>query len=129
MAHLKGTDVVSWSESVDWGEPIWINFHFSQAHSYSVLFWVKVCKRDNWNKVLKNEPSKICGRQPLKNLKGPVFFKDCVPQILFGPFLNSVSIFSSNVPPTSQFFHVEMRKHYHLTLAFDIKTTIEICIV
>ena len=24
----------------------------------------------NWVKVFKNEPSKICGRQPLKNLKG-----------------------------------------------------------
>ena len=24
-----------------------------------------------WNKVFKNEPSKICGRQPLKNLLGP----------------------------------------------------------
>ena len=23
-----------------------------------------------WNKVFKNGPSKICGRQPLKNLKG-----------------------------------------------------------
>ena len=27
-------------------------------------------KRDIWCKVFKNEPSKICGRQPLKNLKG-----------------------------------------------------------
>ena len=23
-----------------------------------------------WDKVFKNRPSKICGRQPLKNLKG-----------------------------------------------------------
>ena len=23
-----------------------------------------------WNKLFKNGPSKICGRQPLKNLKG-----------------------------------------------------------
>ena len=33
-----------------------------------------------WNKVFKNGPSKIFGRQPLKNLKG-----------LLGPFLNSLS--------------------------------------
>ena len=27
-------------------------------------------KTHNWDKVFKNEPSKTCGRQPLKNLKG-----------------------------------------------------------
>ena len=26
--------------------------------------------RDNWDKVFKNGLSKVCGRQPLKNLKG-----------------------------------------------------------
>ena len=25
---------------------------------------------DKWDKVFKNGPSKTCGRQPLKNLKG-----------------------------------------------------------
>ena len=35
-----------------------------------------------WDKVFKNGPSKICGRQPLK------FFKGCLPQILLGPLLN-----------------------------------------
>ena len=50
------------------------------------------------NKVFKNEPSKICGRQPLKSLKwyGLLvyhfkFFKGCLPQILLGPFLNTFS--------------------------------------
>ena len=38
-----------------------------------------------WDKVFKNGPSKICGRQPLKKLKG------CLPQILLGPFLNTLS--------------------------------------
>ena len=33
-----------------------------------------------------NEPSKICGRQPLKI----IIFKGCLPQILFGPFLNTL---------------------------------------
>ena len=41
-------------------------------------------------KVFKNGPSKICGRQPLKNLGDMVrlrkFFKGCLPQIFFGPF-------------------------------------------
>ena len=51
---------------------------------------------DKWDKVFKNRPSKICGRQPLKNFKeyGLLeadffkFFKGCLPQILLGPFLN-----------------------------------------
>ena len=69
-----------------------------------------------WDKVFKNGPSKICGRQPWKNLKGvwsawqPLknlkeyglpkadytpfkFFQGCLPQILLGPFLNTLSIF------------------------------------
>ena len=44
---------------------------------------------NNCDKVFKNGPSKICGRQPLKKLKG--FFKGCLPQILLGPFLNTLS--------------------------------------
>ena len=40
------------------------------------------------DKVFKNGPSEICGRQPLKNLKCHFkFFKGCLPQILLGPFL------------------------------------------
>ena len=52
-----------------------------------------------WNKVFKSGPSKIYGRQPLKNLKGYMvclsklhpfkFVKGCVPQILLGPLLNT----------------------------------------
>ena len=47
------------------------------------------------DKVFTNGPSKICGRQPLKKLKGygPFtfkFFKGCLPQILLGPFLNDL---------------------------------------
>ena len=50
-----------------------------------------------WGKVFKNRLSKICGRQPLKNLKCMVclsrlyrikYFKGCRPQILLGPILN-----------------------------------------
>ena len=53
-------------------------------------------------------PSKICGRQPLRNLKGyglpkadynPFkFFKGCLPQILLGPFLNTLSQMSRRRP-------------------------------
>ena len=46
-----------------------------------------------WDKVFKNGSSKICERQPLKNWKADFyqFFKGCLPQILLGPFLNTVS--------------------------------------
>ena len=48
-----------------------------------------------WDKAFKNGSSKICGRQPLKNLKGMAslskFFKGCLPQILFGPLLNTLT--------------------------------------
>ena len=56
--------------------------------------------RMKWKKVFKNGPSKICGRQPLKNLNWYVFlsrsyrfkfFKGYLPQILLGPFLNTLS--------------------------------------
>ena len=55
-----------------------------------------------WAKVFKNGPNKICGRQPLKNLKlydlwsRPYhfnFFKGSLPQILLGPFLNTLPHF------------------------------------
>ena len=47
-----------------------------------------------WDKVFKNEPSKIWGRQPLKYLKGYGLLKTgegCLPQILVSPFLNTFS--------------------------------------
>ena len=44
-----------------------------------------------WDKVFKNGPSEICGRQPLSNLKW--LFKGCLPQILLGPFLNTLPHF------------------------------------
>ena len=53
-----------------------------------------------WDKVFKNGPSKICGRQPLKNLKEydllsrPYSFKFFIrglPHVLLGPFLDTLS--------------------------------------
>ena len=57
---------------------------------------------DRWDNVFENGPSEIYGGQPLKNLKwygllsGPYhlkFFKDCFPQVLFGPCLNICPIY------------------------------------
>ena len=42
--------------------------------------------RELWVEVLKNGPSKICGKQPLKNLR----WYGCLTQILLGPFLNTL---------------------------------------
>ena len=60
-----------------------------------------------WDKVIKNGPSEIYGRQPLKNLKGYgvlkktislKIFKGYLPQNLLGPFLNTLSqiMYTSN---------------------------------
>ena len=45
-----------------------------------------------WDKVFKNGPSIICGRQPLKDLKGDqeTSFKGYLPQILLDTFLNTL---------------------------------------
>ena len=66
------------------------------SESYSVAF----CSWSIWDKVFNNGQSKICGRQPLKNLSCMVclgrryhfkFFKGCLPQILLSSFLNTLS--------------------------------------
>ena len=54
-------------------------------------------KTYRWDKAFKNRPSNICGRQPLKYLKGYSLLKETIslqfflPQILLGPFLNTLS--------------------------------------
>ena len=56
------------------------------CHDYLNLCYLK----HKWGKVFKNGPSKIRGRQSLKNLKGYGLLKQ-IPQILLGPFLNTFS--------------------------------------
>ena len=46
-----------------------------------------------WVKVFKDGPIKICGRQPLGRPYHFTFFKGCLPQILLGPFLNTLTYF------------------------------------
>ena len=45
----------------------------------------------SWGKVFKNEPSKICGRQPLSRPYQFEFLKGCHPQLLLVSFLNTLS--------------------------------------
>ena len=56
-------------------------------------------KRNIWDKVFRDGPSKTCGRQPLKNWKGHGLLKqtihlhiflDCLSQILLSLFLNTL---------------------------------------
>ena len=52
-------------------------------------------KRHKWNKAFKSGPSKICGRQPLKNLKGYLYWYTlssipCKGRTLFGTFENKI---------------------------------------
>ena len=45
---------------------------------------IKIMKfRNKWVKVFKNGPSKICGRQPLKNLKGYGLLKQTISLQIF----------------------------------------------
>ena len=50
-------------------------------------------KRINWDKAFKSGLSKICGRQPALGKPYPFKFLKgcCLPQILLGPFLNTLS--------------------------------------
>ena len=63
-----------------------------------------------WDKVIKNGPSKVCGRQPYPY---PFeFFKGCLPQILLGPFLNTLTHIQwqtvQSCMSTSITFHVNL---------------------
>ena len=44
---------------------------------------------NKWNKLFKNGPNKICGKQPLKKQKeyGLINQAICLPHISLGPFL------------------------------------------
>ena len=53
----------------------------SEIHPWSIIL----------DKAFKNGPSKICGRQPLKQTMPLQFFKGCLPQVLLGPFLNTLT--------------------------------------
>ena len=51
-------------------------FIFLDASLFYVMFHEIQCNREymseirnKWDKVFKNRPSEVCGRQPLKNLK------------------------------------------------------------
>ena len=60
------------------------------------MFQILSIGMKKWDKVFKNGPNKIFGRQPLKKLKGlwsaeAEKNKGCLPQILLGPFLNTFS--------------------------------------
>ena len=46
------------------GKDLEHEYHYYH-NTFSDLYWFYI-----WNKVSKNEPSKICRRHPLKNLKG-----------------------------------------------------------
>ena len=54
-------------------------------------FTMSVFTMMKWDKVFENGPSKICRRQPLKNLKWFKFLECCLPQVLLDPFLNTLS--------------------------------------
>ena len=77
-------------------KPLWHYFLTKMTQWFQLLL---IPLKNKWKKVFKNGPSKICGRQPLKDLKWyevksfkqtiPLqFFKGCLPQILLGQTWN-----------------------------------------
>ena len=65
-------------------------------------------ERFKWGKIFKNGPSKTCGRQ---------IFKGCLPQILLGPFLDTLSQISLQVMITS-FPEVFISSKYEFNLNY-----------
>ena len=61
--------------------------HFKNVAAFAAKY--------KWDKVFKNGSSEICGRQSFEKFEViPYyfkFFKDCLPQIWLGPFLNILS--------------------------------------
>ena len=72
--------------------------------------WTLESLMNLWGKVFKNGPSKIWGRQPLPyHFK---LFKGCLPQILLGPFLNTLShlcLYFESVKNIIRLFNVSLR--------------------
>ena len=56
--------------------------HFLQTNNLPFMKPI-IFTRDKWDKVFKNGPSKICGRQPLKKLKGYGLLKQTISLQIF----------------------------------------------
>ena len=77
-------------------------------------------------KVFKNGPSKICGRQPLKNLKWygvPKLFKGCPPQYLLGSFLNTLTHISQHQRSSQNHERGKSKALPHFRLIFPFRLT------
>ena len=119
MLTYEGRYEVIWKFTFGWGQkcgqPIrfhnsWVNCILRKFGSISLIFacsiklsisivmehikfnlrlfcYVRCYLLSQMVKLFKNGPSKICGRQPYHFS----FFKHCLPQILLGPFLNTLT--------------------------------------
>ena len=88
--------------AVVWQGTNYVSFYTGKHTKGNLVIFFLVCVEES-QKLLHtwSGPSKICGRQPFKKLKGygllstPYPFKfvcqGCLPQILFGPLLNTLS--------------------------------------
>ena len=96
LALIKTWDCLFQSKKFELSQGISLYFK-SKTQTHQLLDELNT--RYKWDKIFKSGPNKICGRQPLKHLKGygllsrpyPFnFFKGCLPQILLGPLLNTL---------------------------------------
>ena len=80
--------------------------YYPSSQNYSSWIWkdcfrpkdMRTCSaEDIRDKVFKNGPTNFW-RTAFKNLKGFALLKGCLPQILLGPFLNTLSHKIQNIP-------------------------------
>ena len=82
---------VSWEfKFVNWLKHFLFCFMLNSNLAYYSLIKSSVDK-NRLGQSIQNGPKKICGRQPLKNLKEYGLSKGCLPQILINTFLNTLS--------------------------------------
>ena len=114
LGDFCGTSVL---QTYDHGHYLYLTRCFLWRIHQKVSFGMPV----KWDKVFKNGPRTIYGRQSLKKLNGydmhksdhPFkFFKGCPPQIFFGPFLNTLSQMIFNPLEFSLKSFFESRRSY-----------------
>ena len=94
------------------------------------IFWELPEIFRTFETVFENGLSKICGRQPLKKLKGDLHpfknFKGCFPQVLLGLFLNTLPLFYFRALLEIIFVYFWKRLAFHKKAKLSIKNHISV---
>ena len=106
--------------------------------SYNTIHWFNLLMGIS-GIIFKNGPSKIWARQSLNNLKWygllrqtkplQLFFKGCLLQILFGPFLNTLPICRwrrkcDKAEEKKKLWYINLWQFYYRQIASDVRRVI-----